>query len=87
MEKAIYTKRQKKLGALLRLARRKALLSQAALAEKLDKPQSFVSNYETGQRRLDVVELVAIAEVLGISASDVVAEVERRGMATKMLAF
>ena len=44
--------------------------------EKLDKPQSFISNYETGHRRLDVIELIAIAEVLGIGASAVVAELE-----------
>ena len=76
MQKSIYTKRQKKLGALLRVARRKAPLSQAALGAKLGKPQSFISNYETGERRLDVIELIAIAELLGISASDVVAKVE-----------
>jgi transcriptional regulator with XRE-family HTH domain len=40
-------------------------LTQQALALRLKKPQSFVAKYEGGERRLDVVEFVAIARVLG----------------------
>jgi len=38
---------------------------QQALAKKLGKPQSFVAKYEGGERRLDVVEFIAIARALG----------------------
>jgi transcriptional regulator with XRE-family HTH domain len=40
-------------------------LSQQELAKRLGRHQQFVSRYETGERRLDVVEFVDIARVLG----------------------
>lgn len=46
-------------------ARKGAGLTQAELAAKLGKPQSFVSKYEAGERRLDVVEFLVIAHILG----------------------
>jgi transcriptional regulator with XRE-family HTH domain len=50
----------------IRSARRAADVTQAELAEKLGTDQSFVSKYERGERRLDVVELRAICIALGI---------------------
>src|SRR3979409_1352004 len=46
-------------------ARKTAGLTQQALALRLKKPQSFVAKYEGGERRLDVVEFVAISRALG----------------------
>lgn len=46
-------------------ARKKGGLTQRTVADKLGKPQSFVSKYESGERRLDVVEFLQIARVLG----------------------
>ena len=46
--------------------REKAQMTQTDLAERLGKPQSFVSKYETGERRLDVVEFVNVCSALGI---------------------
>ena len=43
-------------------------LTQAELAKRLGKHQSFVSKYESGERRLDVVEFVAVCEALGVEA-------------------
>ena len=40
------------------------------MAAKLGKPQSFVSNYESGERRLDLLELQGLCEVLGIGLVD-----------------
>lgn len=55
-------------------ARRARGLRQADLADKLGRPQSFVSNYERGERRLEVSEFIIIARVLGVDAAAVVAE-------------
>lgn len=51
----------------LREARLKAGLTQADAAKALRKPQSFVSKCESGERRIDVVELERFAEVYGKS--------------------
>lgn len=47
-------------------ARKKADLTQAQLSSRLKRPQSFVSKYERGERRLDVVEFGEVAKALGI---------------------
>ena len=40
-------------------------LASQQLADRLRKPQSFVAKYEGGERRLDVVEFVAVAQAIG----------------------
>jgi len=47
----------------LREARQAAGLTQVQVAAKLRRPQSFVSKCESGERRVDVVELVAFAQL------------------------
>jgi transcriptional regulator with XRE-family HTH domain len=49
---------------LLVRAREKSGLTQQQLADRLGKPQSFVAKYEGGERRIDVVEFLAIARAL-----------------------
>ena len=63
---SVKVRRRKVLLALLRQVRLEAGLRQVDVASKLRKPQSFVSNYESGERRLDLLELQALCEVLGI---------------------
>lgn len=67
MDKTIYSAEYQRLCALLRQLRLEARLTQVQVAERLDEPQSFVSKYETGERRLDVVELHQVATALGIT--------------------
>jgi ribosome-binding protein aMBF1 (putative translation factor) len=55
-------------------ARRARGLRQADLAERLGRPQSFVSNYERGTRRLEVSEFILIARILALDAAALVAE-------------
>lgn len=50
-------------------ARRDAGLTQVEVAQRLRKPQSFVSKFERGERRLDVPEFVDIAEAIGIDTA------------------
>ncbi len=64
MQKTIYSQQYQRLCELLIEARRKAGLTQVEVAERLGKPQSFVAKYEGGERRLDVVEFVAVARAL-----------------------
>lgn len=49
----------------LRKIRKGAGLTQNQLAEKLDKPQSYVSKYELGERKLDFVETLEVCEACG----------------------
>ena len=56
----------KRFRNLLIEARREANLTQAELSSRLRRPQSFVSKYERGERRLDVVEFREVAEAIGI---------------------
>jgi transcriptional regulator with XRE-family HTH domain len=60
-------KQQKALLSLLRELRREAGLRQVDMARKLGRPQAFVSYYESGARRLDLLELRQICGVLGVS--------------------
>lgn len=54
---------------LLVKARLDAGLTQVEVAARLRKPQSFVSKFERGERRIDVPEFVEIADALGIEAA------------------
>ncbi len=54
---------------MLVVARKAAGLTQLEVAQRLDKPQSFVSKYEHGERRLDFTEFVELADILSIDVS------------------
>ena len=64
--------KKKRLAALLRQVRVEAQLTQAQLAEKIGQTQSYVSKYETGEQRLDLIELEVVCEAVGISVLDFV---------------
>ena len=66
MAKSIFTDAYKLLISTLVQERKDAHITQQVLAERLNKPQSFVAKYESRERRLDVVELIQITEVLKI---------------------
>lgn len=57
---------QARLQKLLLTRRTAAGLSQRDLAKLLRQPQSFVSKFENGERRLDVVELIEVCQALGV---------------------
>ena len=61
----------KLIGTYLADVRRAAGVSQVELAARLGKPQSFVSSYERGQRRVDFLEFVLIAMALGANAEQI----------------
>jgi transcriptional regulator with XRE-family HTH domain len=77
MPKSIFSFGQERLQKVLRQARLDAELSQVELAKKLKRPQSFVSKYEIGERRLDLVELREICQALGISLVKLTSQFEK----------
>lgn len=72
VEKSLYSEQYQQLCAVLRELRRGAGLTQVQVAKRLDVPQSFVSKYESGERRLDVVELRHVAEAIGTTLEAVI---------------
>ena len=70
------TKRAEFLAALTK-ARKEAGLTQAVLAARLGRPQSFVSKYESGERRLDVLEFLEVARSIGFNPARFLAELEQ----------
>jgi len=63
--KSTFTKRYEWFCEVLVKARKKNGLTQMQVAAELGTPQSYVSKYESGERRLDVVEFIAVATALG----------------------
>lgn len=63
---------------LLRVVRTEKNLTQRDLARKLGREQNFVSLYERGVRRLDVLELREVCKALGISLAGFIRRLERR---------
>lgn len=68
MAKSIYSKRYRQFLDLLIQARKEADLTQVEVASRLNRPQSFVSKYENGERRLDVVEFLDVAKAINFDA-------------------
>lgn len=81
--KSIGTSDQQTLQALLRQIRLDAGLRQVDLADRLGQSQSFVSKYESGERRLDLIELRQICEAVEISLSEFVRRFENPSDETK----
>jgi transcriptional regulator with XRE-family HTH domain len=66
MRKSIYRDDYRKVVELLAEIRRSKGVTQVEMAALLKKPQSYVSKYESGERRLDIIELIDILNVLGL---------------------
>ena len=63
MSRSIYSKDYKEIIERLKKARIEAGLAQQEVADKLDKPQSYISKIESGERRLDVAEIKKFAVI------------------------
>jgi transcriptional regulator with XRE-family HTH domain len=71
---------------LLKELRVSQKLTQAQVASRLGEPQSYVSKYETGERRLDFVETAIVCDALGVGIEEFTAafaEKMNRGQRTK----
>jgi len=65
------------LGRVLFEVRERAGLKQSDVAARLGLPASYLSKIENGTRRLDVIELIQIAEAMEVDAAEVVREVQK----------
>jgi transcriptional regulator with XRE-family HTH domain len=72
MPKTLRSPRQLRLTELLIAQRKKAGLSQAALADALGRYQSVIAAMESGSRRIDVVEFLDIAEAVGFDIHEMI---------------
>jgi transcriptional regulator with XRE-family HTH domain len=78
MPKTVTSPLQKKLVAMLVEERTKARLRQVDLAKKMGVYQSWVTHMESGQRRIDVIELVELSRAIGFDAAGMVRKLSRR---------
>ncbi len=73
MVRSVFSPAYREFRRMLINARKDAKATQAALAARLRRPQSFVAKYEQGERRIDVVEFLEIAEALAIKPETFIA--------------
>jgi len=69
MDKSIHSKEYKVVLERMRKARLEAGLTQVQVAKKLGHHQSYVSKIESGERRVDVIELNKFAKLYGKSVN------------------
>ncbi len=67
MTKSIFTNNYQLLLQLLVTARKKSGITQQQLAKKLGKNQSYISKYENAERRLDIIEVIAISKAINFN--------------------
>ena len=77
MPAAITKPEYKRLRLLLVEARERAGLTQAQVAEKLQRAQSFVSKYELGDRRLDVIDFMHVCACLDADPGDILRQIAK----------
>ena len=69
--KSTHTPQYRALLDHLIAARKASGLSQAELAARLGRPQSFVAKIEVGERRIDVIEFLELARILNVSPASI----------------
>lgn len=78
MQKTIYSERHRRLAELLIEKRKAAGMTQAEVARALGRHQPFIANIENGDRRVDLVELLAIGDIVGFDVHAIVEELKRQ---------
>jgi transcriptional regulator with XRE-family HTH domain len=68
--KSVFSDKYDRFRQRLIQARKQAGLTQVELSVRLSRPQSFVSKYERGERRLDVIEFFEVARAIGVDPFD-----------------
>jgi transcriptional regulator with XRE-family HTH domain len=76
--KSLHSPEHRAFRALMIEAREKAGLTQQVLAKRLGRPQSFVAKYETGERRIDLIEFLSIARTIGTDPVRILRALQRQ---------
>ncbi len=76
MTKSVFSDKYDRFRRLLVEARKKRDLTQVELSKRLSRPQSFVSKYERGERRLDVIEFFEVARAIGVDPFDLLRAID-----------
>jgi HTH-type transcriptional regulator/antitoxin HipB len=77
MSRTLRSTRQKKLIALIIEKRKSAGLTQSDVAKKLRRYQSIVANIESGERRIDVIEFIELADAIGFDPGELIQALRR----------
>jgi len=77
MARTFGSPRHAALVAFLKKKRKEAGLTQAKVAKRIGRYQSFITDYERGQKRIDAVELVEIAEAIGFDPLEALKLIKR----------
>lgn len=77
MPKSVHSPSYNRFRALLIQARKAAALTQAEVAARLGRPQSYISKIESGERRLDLIEFLELAPILGLDAAAVIQQLQQ----------
>ena len=71
MARDLNSPRYTKLREMIVASRKGAGLSQGAVAQRLGRPQSYIADIERSERRIDVIEFVALGEAIGFDCSSI----------------
>lgn len=74
MPKTIHSERHKRLAELLSEKRKAAGMTQADVAKAMGRHQPFIANIENGERRVDVIELIDLAKIVGFDVHQMIDE-------------
>ena len=79
MARDLYSPQYDRLRELIIAARQRAGLTQVELGKKINRPQSYVTDFERAERRIDVIEYISLAKAIGFDALEVLLDVMRVG--------
>lgn len=78
MTKTVHSEKQRKLAEIIHRQRKASGLTQTDVAERLGRHQPFIANIENGERRVDIIELIEIAEIIGLDVEDTIQQLRSR---------
>lgn len=77
MPKSVHSQRHRMIAAAVADQRRAKGLSQAQVAKALGRHQPFIANIESGERRLDLVELLELAAIIDLDVEELIQRLRR----------